>query len=126
MKKMIVLGWILMGALLAAGEFQPQELIQKEAKISGLILNAYRQGKSTDHYFQTLCRVHKELSHKVTSAEANEMLNFLDYCIADLNSSLSQPSTPENIEIVRDLHNSIQEGTSYLSRLSQTTVTAAR
>jgi len=89
-------------------------LIKQERKLSAQIKNAYIRGEDPSPYYNRLIQVHRTLLRAPLNREMKNMAVFLSYCLGDLRQALTAPRTRANAEIVSDLDQAIQEGTTYI------------
>ena len=111
MKKLILGLTLGLGAINAQ---TPIEAAQSTPEITQQIFSDYLSGYDTHSVLQHLHHTQELLRDSVHNPELNNLLDYLDVCLKDLDRSVSRPATEANAHHVDDLLKAITEGNLYI------------
>ncbi len=91
----------------------------KQEQLSQNIINAYKKqdnGSSALAIIVSLESEHTKLKSNIRNAEIDNLLIYLNICLADLKKVLQKPYSSQNAQLVADLSASLSEGSHYIGQ----------
>jgi len=113
----IILAFAFAGFFAAAGSASfssPADLAKEQEILSRKLISSYARHKDISDTLEIIKDRQERLKSKINDPEIENLLNFLNICLKNIESISSKPYSHSNVQRIADLGNQINEGSRYI------------